>query len=82
MGDTSIPLCLNLFDWAEFRQRKGGIKLHTILDYDNSLPVYMHMTDAKSSDLTAAKEVPFPKGSVLVMDGAYVDFQSHPSKTL
>ena len=75
MDSTVISLCLNLFDWAEFRQRKGGIKLHTVLDYDNSLPVYMHMTDAKSSDLTAAKEVLFPKGSVLVMDRAYVDFQ-------
>ena len=64
-----------MFDWAEFRQRKGGIKLHTVLDYDNSLPVYMHMTDAKSSDLTAAKKVLFPKGSVLVMDRAYVNFE-------
>ena len=32
LDSTTISLCLSLFDWATFRQRKGGIKLHTVLD--------------------------------------------------
>lgn len=72
---TTITLCLKMFDWAKFRRRKGAIKLHTVLDYDFSLPVFLHMTDAKKHDVTVAKKLDIPSGSVLVMDKAYVDFQ-------
>src|SRR5437762_3577985 len=29
---TTIDLCLTLFPWAQFRQRKSAVKLHTLLD--------------------------------------------------
>src|SRR5437764_8930213 len=29
---TTIDLCLALFPWAKFRQHKGAVKLHTLLD--------------------------------------------------
>jgi len=29
---TTIDLCLTLFPWAKFRQHKGAVKLHTLLD--------------------------------------------------
>ena len=29
---TTIDMCLSLFPWAEFRQTKSAIKLHTLLD--------------------------------------------------
>ena len=47
---TTISLCLSLFDWAVFRKRKGAIKLHTLLDFDGCLPVYVHMTERKVHD--------------------------------
>ena len=25
---TTIDLCLSMFDWASFREKKGGIKIH------------------------------------------------------
>ncbi len=71
---TVISLSLSLFDWAKFRQRKGAIKLHTVLDYDLGLPVFLHMTDARKHDVTVARGLDLPSGSVLVMDKAYVDF--------
>jgi len=74
MDSTVVPLCLKLFDWAKFRSRKGAVKLHTILDYDTSLPVYIHMTDGRKHDVTVAKQVDFPRESVVVVDRAYVDF--------
>lgn len=74
MDSTIIPLSLSLFDWARFRTTKGGIKLHAVLNYDTGLPCYAVMTDAKKHDVTTAKTIDFPKGSVLVMDRAYVDF--------
>ena len=35
---TRIDLCLSLFPWARFRQRKGAIKLHTLMDLRGSIP--------------------------------------------
>jgi hypothetical protein len=32
LDSTTIDLCLQLFPWAVFRRRKGGIKAHTLLD--------------------------------------------------
>jgi hypothetical protein len=74
VDSTIIPLSLSLFEWANFRTTKGAVKLHAALDYDTGLPCYAVMTDAKKHDVTIAKTIDFPKGSVLVMDRAYVDF--------
>ena len=72
---TVISLCLSLFDWAKYRQKKGAIKLHVLLDYDGCLPSYMNMTDGKVADVRAAKLMPIPKDSVVVADRAYIDFK-------
>lgn len=32
---TTIVLCLNVFQWALFRKRKGGIKVHTLYDIED-----------------------------------------------
>jgi hypothetical protein len=69
-----IPLCLSLFDWAQFRKRKGAIKLHTVLDYDGCLPVFVHITDGKTHEVNIARELDFPKGSVVVFDRGYSDY--------
>lgn len=74
MDSTVVSLCLSVFDWAHFRTRKGGVKLHTVLDYDNCLPTFLHVTEARKHDSTVAKQVEFPKGAVVVMDRAYLDF--------
>ncbi len=54
---TTISLCLSLYDWAKFRKKKDAIKLHTLLNYDGCLPVYMNMTDGKVHDAKAFKEI-------------------------
>lgn len=75
VDSTTISVCLSLFDWAVFRKRKGGLKLHTVLDYDGCLPVYCHVSEAKKHDVKAARMVEFPQGSVILFDRAYVDYQ-------
>ena len=35
---TTISLCLSLFPWAKFRRKKGGVKIHTLLDHDGCIP--------------------------------------------
>ncbi|QRQ61117.1 transposase [Sphingobacterium multivorum] len=36
-----------MFDWGKFRSNKGADKLHTVLDYNGCLPVFMEVTDGK-----------------------------------
>lgn len=68
MDASVIPLCLSIFDWAKFRSNKGAAKLHTVLDYDGCLPVFMEITDGKVHESKKANSFSFPKGSVVVMD--------------
>lgn len=34
LDSTTISRCLSLFPWAKFRQTKGAVKLHLLLDHD------------------------------------------------
>ncbi len=38
LDSTTISLCLSLYNWAKFRSSKGGIKIHTMIDYNNNAP--------------------------------------------
>ena len=69
-----IELCLSVFDWAQFRQTKGAIKLHVKYDHGHSIPTVFVVTDGKTHDLTVARRYPVEKNSVLLMDRAYTDF--------
>ncbi|WP_312365484.1 IS4 family transposase [Sphingobacterium sp.] len=74
MDASVIPLCLSIYDWAKFRSNKGAAKLHTVLDYDGCLPVFMEISDGKVHESKKANSFSFPKGSVVVMDRGYVDY--------
>jgi hypothetical protein len=37
LDSTTIDLCLSLFPWAKFRQRKAAVKMHTVLDLHGSI---------------------------------------------
>lgn len=74
LDSTVISLCLSLYDWAKYRSTKGAVKLHTLLDYDGCLPVYVNVTEGKVADNKAAYDIAIPSGSVVVADRGYVDF--------
>ena len=38
LDSTTIDLSLTLFPWADFRQTKAGIKLHTQIDLRGPIP--------------------------------------------
>ena len=79
LDSTTIDLCLKLFPWARFRKAKGAVKIHTLLDADGSLPVFIEMTDGKVHDSTIAKKLNIPQGSYLAIDRAYHDFEQYKS---
>jgi len=71
---STIDLCLSVFPWARFRSAKGGIKLHAVLDHDGHIPAFTSITDAKTSDLSFARTLTLPAGSIVAADRAYIDF--------
>ena len=35
---TTVDLCLSTFEWALFRKKKGGIKMHTLYNLETQIP--------------------------------------------
>jgi len=71
---TTIDLCLALFPWAKFRQHKGAVKLHTLLDLRGNIPSFIHITDGKVHDINVLDVLIPEPGSFYVMDRGYLDF--------
>ncbi len=71
---TLIELCVSLFDWATYRQTKGAVKLHLLLDHDGYFPVFASLTEGIAHELTVAKTLVLPKGSIVVMDRGYCNY--------
>ena len=75
LDSTTIDLCLSLFPWAEFRQTKGAVKLHLLLDHDGYLPDFAVITDGKTADVTTARYFMLSRGSIVAVDRGYCDFE-------
>jgi hypothetical protein len=74
LDSTTISLCLSLFPWAQFKKVKGGVKAHVLLDHDDYMPRFIDFTGAFHSDVQAAHLLPVQRGSIIVMDRAYIDY--------
>jgi hypothetical protein len=74
MDATVIDLCATVFDWAKYRQTKGAVKLHMLLDHDGYLPVYARITEGREHELKTARMIDLAPGSIVVMDRAYVEY--------
>ena len=75
LDSTTIDLCLSLFPWAKFRQRKAAVKMHTLLDLRGNIPTFIRITDGKVHDVNILDEIDPEPGAFYVMDRAYVDFE-------
>jgi hypothetical protein len=71
---TVIDLCASRFDWAQFQRTKGAVKLHLLLDHDGYLPAFACVTEGKASDLSAARKLQFPPGTIVVFDRGFNDY--------
>ena len=74
IDSTVISLCLSMFDWAKFRTAKGGLKIHTVWDDQLGLPDLINITEAKLHDSKGLITQVFKKGTIIVEDRAYFDF--------
>jgi hypothetical protein len=69
---TTIDRCARVFPWAQFRTRKGAIKLHAVLT--GMLPQCILVTDGKTHDRRAVQDLHFEPGDLLIFDRAYLDY--------
>lgn len=72
---TIIDLCLSLFPWAKFRNRKGAVKLHTLIDLRGSIPAFVIITHGKVHEVTVLDELIIEAGAIYIMDRGYIDFR-------
>ena len=70
---TTIDLCMNLFWWANFRQAKAGIKVHTLYDVVTQIPAFIHITEARVHDMNAMDEIPYEPNAWYIFDRGYFD---------
>ena len=75
LDSTTIDLCLALFPWAKFRQHKGAVKMHTLLDLHGNIPSFIHITNGKVHDVNILDEILPEAGAFYVMDRGYIDFE-------
>ena len=71
---TTIDLCLAVFDWAKFRSKKGGVKVHTLYDIEAQVPAFLHITTASVHDTKAMPHIPLEPGAYYIFDRGYNDY--------
>lgn len=72
---TTIDLCLSVFEWALFRRKKGGVKVHTLYDIETQIPTFFHITPAKVHDTKVMDIIPYEENSFYIFDRGYNDFK-------
>ena len=58
-------------------KRKGGIKVHTLINAADDVPVKISFTAASANDVTFLKEFSLEAGSFIVFDKGYVDYSQY-----
>jgi putative transposase len=81
IDSSLIDLSLKIFPWGHFALGKAAMKLHVGLDHGGYLPAFATITDSRSSDLTVARTLHLPKGSIVVCDKGYDDYSWYTALT-
>ena len=63
-------------------KKKGGIKMHTMINAMEDVPCLVKFSSAATHDHTFLKELGLKKGSYVVFDKGYVDYEQYSQWTL
>jgi hypothetical protein len=58
-------------------RRKGGIKVHTLINAADDVPLKVSFTAASANDMPFLKEINLQPGSFIVFDKGYVDYSEY-----
>ena len=72
---STIDMCLTLFQWANFRSTKAGIKLHVQLDLRSAIPEFIQITPAAIHEVNILDTISYQIDSFYILDRGYIDFK-------
>lgn len=72
---SAIDLSLQLFPWAAHRDDTANIKLSVGLNHGTLIPEFVAISDGQENDMVQGRRFDFPKGSIVVFDKGYVDYE-------
>lgn len=72
---STIDMCLSLFQWANFRSTKAGIKLHVQLDLRSAIPEFIQITTAAIHEVNILDTISYQIDSFYILDRGYIDFK-------
>ena len=78
---TMVDLCHSLFPWASYTKSKGAMKIHVGLDANGYLPSFLSVTEGKKHEIEWARALQLPKGSYVVFDRGFTDYDWYASLT-
>ena len=85
MDSTTISLFKQILKCAgrnpKKGKKKGGIKAHTIIKYDENIPCLVRYTSAATHDHVLLKDAKLPKDSFITFDMGYVDYKAYQDFT-
>lgn len=78
IDSTTITLFSNILKGAgrnpKHGKKKGGIKAHCVIKYDEWAQHFVNFTSAATHDIGTLKNLHLPEGSFIAMDRAYIDY--------
>ncbi|MFC3018567.1 DUF4372 domain-containing protein, partial [Virgibacillus litoralis] len=78
IDSSTISMCLSQYEWADFRDTKAGVKMHTSIVFCDgvSYPNEMIVTPARPADETQLDALIVPdKNALHVFDRGYFNFE-------
>lgn len=76
---TTIELFSEIFKGVGLKpvngKRKGGIKAHVLMKYEENVPQFVYLGHAKENDLVFMPMVSLPEGSIVTFDRAYFSWK-------
>ena len=73
IDSTTIDLCMSVFQWANFRSTKSGIKIHTQIDLVTKIPTFYRITNANVHDIKEMDAIDYEPLACYVFDRGYFD---------
>jgi hypothetical protein len=74
IDSSVVTLALKMFPWAHWSRQKGAVKLHMMLNHAGYLPEALVITTGRYSELTIARRRQYSRGTILLMDKGFIDF--------
>ena len=76
LDSTTIDLCLSLFPWAQYRQHKAAVKMHTLLDIRGNIPTCIYLPAGRYTMLPFSSCLPSRLGPITYATGHISIFQN------